>query len=72
MQRTTAGFLDNEPVGVFALVMCLLFFAKATKSGKFSDGLLSGAFLGLTRLKLGGCLIYVGNPTICGSFNLSR
>ncbi|MHA1745752.1 MAG: STT3 domain-containing protein [Promethearchaeota archaeon] len=58
MQRTVAGFFDNETVGVFAVLLTLLFFIKALKYGKISDGIWAGLSLGFLALSWGG-LTYV-------------
>jgi dolichyl-diphosphooligosaccharide--protein glycosyltransferase len=67
MQRTTAGFFDNETVGVFSIIMALLFFAKALKSGRISHSIIGGVFLGYLSLSWGGeDFIYFLIPLICG------
>ncbi|MHA1777388.1 MAG: hypothetical protein DRO88_03155 [Promethearchaeia archaeon] len=54
MQRTVAGFYDNETIGVFAILLEFLFFIRATKYGKLSDGILAGLGLGYLSLSWGG------------------
>ena len=54
LQRTTAGFFDNETIGVFATLMTFLFFIKAVKNGKFSHSVIGGIFLGYLSLSWGG------------------
>ncbi|MFX1601374.1 MAG: STT3 domain-containing protein, partial [Promethearchaeota archaeon] len=54
LQRTTAGFFDNETIGVFATLMTFLFFLKAIRTGKFSHSVISGVFLGYLALSWGG------------------
>ncbi len=54
LQRTTAGFFDNETIGVFATLMAFLFFLKAIKTGKFSHSVIGGIFLGYLSLSWGG------------------
>jgi len=54
LQRTTAGFFDNETIGVFATLMTFLFFLKAARTGKFSYSVLGGMFLGYLSLSWGG------------------
>jgi len=54
MQRTMAGFFDNETIGVFATLMTLLFFLKAIRTGRFSYSIIGGMFLGYLSLSWGG------------------
>ena len=54
MQRTAAGFFDNETVGVFGTIMTLYFFVKAIRTGKISHSILGGVFLGYLSLSWGG------------------
>lgn len=54
MQRTVAGFFDNETIGVFAILLEFLFFIRAAKYGKLSDGIFSGLSLGYLALSWGG------------------
>ncbi|MFW9998835.1 MAG: STT3 domain-containing protein [Candidatus Hodarchaeota archaeon] len=54
LQRTTAGFFDNETIGVFASLMTFLFFLKAVKHGKFTHSVIGGIFLGYLSLSWGG------------------
>ena len=54
MQRTMAGFFDNETIGVFATLMIFLFFLKAIKTGKFTHSIIGGIFLGYLSLSWGG------------------
>ncbi|MFX1415027.1 MAG: STT3 domain-containing protein [Promethearchaeota archaeon] len=54
MQRTVAGFFDNETIGVFATIMTLYFFVKAIRTGKITHALLGGLFLGYLSLGWGG------------------
>ncbi|MHA1454033.1 MAG: STT3 domain-containing protein, partial [Promethearchaeota archaeon] len=54
MQRTVAGFYDNETIGVFAVLLVFLFFIKAVKSGKLSHGIYGGLSLGYLALSWGG------------------
>ncbi len=58
MQRTVVGFFDNETVGVFAVLFTFLFFIRAVKYGKLSNGILAGLGLGFLSLSWGG-LTYV-------------
>lgn len=67
MQRTTAGFFDNETIGVFAALMMLLFFIKCMKSGKFTQGLIAGMFLGYLGLSWGALTFgYLLFPLVVG------
>lgn len=54
MSRTMAGFFDNETIGVFSTIMCLLFFLKAIRTGKITFSILGGLFLGYLTLSWGG------------------
>ncbi|MFX1315637.1 MAG: STT3 domain-containing protein [Promethearchaeota archaeon] len=66
MQRTIAGFFDNETIGVFATLMCFLFFLKALRTGKFFHSVLGGLFLGYLSLSWGGYqFVYLIIPLIC-------
>lgn len=67
MQRTMAGFFDNETIGVFASLMTLLFFLKAIRTGKYSHSIISGVFLGYLYLSWGGAqYIFYLLPLIVG------
>ncbi|MFW9826752.1 MAG: STT3 domain-containing protein [Candidatus Thorarchaeota archaeon] len=66
LQRTTAGFFDNETIGVFATLMIFLFFLKAIRTGKFTHSILGGVFLGYLSLSWGGYqFVYLIIPIIC-------
>ncbi len=54
MQRTTAGFFDNETIGVFATLMTLYFFLRTMRTGRVLDSVLGGFFLGYLTLSWGG------------------
>ncbi|WP_371802772.1 STT3 domain-containing protein [Candidatus Lokiarchaeum ossiferum] len=54
MQRTVIGFFDNETIGVFAVLLTFLFFIRAVKSGKLSDGIFAGLSIGYLALSWGG------------------
>jgi dolichyl-diphosphooligosaccharide--protein glycosyltransferase len=54
MQRTVAGFFDNETVGVLAVLLTFLFYLKTVKSGKISHGIIAGLSLGFLCLTWGG------------------
>ncbi len=45
IQRTVAGFYDNESVGVFAIVITLFFFIRSLKRGSTTSGLAAGVSL---------------------------
>ncbi|MBD3227305.1 MAG: hypothetical protein GF329_03880 [Candidatus Lokiarchaeota archaeon] len=47
MQRTYAGFFDNEALGIFSIVATLLFFAHSLKKGSILTGILGGLSLGI-------------------------
>lgn len=54
MQRTVAGFFDNETVGVLAIMLIFLFYVKAVKTGKIMHGAIAGICLGYLALSWGG------------------
>ncbi|MFX1296759.1 MAG: STT3 domain-containing protein, partial [Promethearchaeota archaeon] len=54
MQRTMAGFFDNETIGVFATLMTLLFFLKTIRTGRISYAIIGGMCLGYLSLSWGG------------------
>ncbi|MFX0071279.1 MAG: STT3 domain-containing protein [Candidatus Hermodarchaeota archaeon] len=54
MQRTMAGFFDNETIGVFAVLMTLIFFLKTVKTGRILHSVIGGIFLGYLSLSWGG------------------
>ncbi len=67
MQRTTAGFFDNETIGVFATLMTFYFFIKTIRTGKIVHSLLGGLFLGYLALSWGGFnFVYLILPLVCG------
>jgi len=66
MQRTMAGFFDNETIGVFATLMTFYFFVKALRTGKILDSFLGGLFLGYLALSWGGYyFVYLILPLVC-------
>ncbi|TFH28625.1 MAG: hypothetical protein E4G98_05130, partial [Promethearchaeota archaeon] len=72
MQRTVAGFFDNETIGVFAILLEFLFFIRATKYGTLSDGILAGLSLGYLTLSWGGLTSgYLLLPLLVGILILS-
>lgn len=54
MQRTVAGFFDNETIGILGTLLTFLFFIKAIKTGKFQHAILAGLSLGYLTLSWGG------------------
>lgn len=54
MQRTMAGFFDNETIGVFASLLTFLFLLKGMRTGKFVFSVLGGMSLGYLSLSWGG------------------
>jgi len=54
MQRTTAGFFDNETIGVFGTIMTFYFFIKTIRTGRITHAILGGVFLGYLSLSWGG------------------
>jgi len=47
LQRTYAGFYDNEALGIFMIVCVLTFFIHSLKTGSIMTGVLSGTCLGI-------------------------
>jgi dolichyl-diphosphooligosaccharide--protein glycosyltransferase len=73
MQRTMAGFFDNETIGVFSSLMTILFFLKAVRTGKITHSVIGGAFLGYLSLSWGGYqFVYLIIPMIIGIMVLTN
>lgn len=73
LQRTTAGFFDNETIGVFATLMTFLFFLKAINGGKFSHSIIGGVFLGYLSLSWGGYqFVFLIFPILCAILILTN
>ncbi len=67
MQRTTAGFFDNETIGVFAALMTFYFFIKTIRTGKFYHSILGGLFSGYLALSWGGFnFVFLILPLVVG------
>ncbi|MHA1291951.1 MAG: STT3 domain-containing protein, partial [Promethearchaeota archaeon] len=67
MQRTMAGFFDNETIGVFAVLMTFLFFLKAIRTGRLIHSVIGGVFLGYLSLSWGGyTYVFYLLPLVCG------
>lgn len=58
VQRTTAGFFDNEALGILLIVLSLYFFMKSLKRGSLLSGITAGIFLGYLSASW-GAYIYV-------------
>ncbi|MEM1549665.1 MAG: STT3 domain-containing protein [Candidatus Methanomethylicia archaeon] len=56
MQRTTAGFFDNECVGFLAMTLSILFWIKAMKNGNIAYAILSGLSLAYMNITWGGSI----------------
>jgi dolichyl-diphosphooligosaccharide--protein glycosyltransferase len=54
IQRSMAGFFDNEAVGVFLLLLFIYFFLRSLRTGSFFSTALSGIMLGLLMDGWGG------------------
>ncbi len=66
MQRTIAGFYDNETIGVFAIIMTFLFFLKALKTGRTTYAITGGLFSGYLALSWGGAdFVFYTIPIVC-------
>ena len=73
LQRTTAGFFDNETIGVFATLMTFLFFLKAISGGKFTHSIIGGIFLGYLSLSWGGYqFVFLIFPILCAILILTN
>ncbi|MFW9935207.1 MAG: STT3 domain-containing protein [Candidatus Thorarchaeota archaeon] len=46
VQRTIAGFFDNEAVGILAILLTLFFFIRALRKGSIASAMLGGLSLG--------------------------
>ena len=66
MQRTMAGFFDNETIGVFATLLTFLFLLKAMRTGKIVFACLGGLALGFLSLSWGGYqFVFLIIPILC-------
>ncbi|MFX1297219.1 MAG: STT3 domain-containing protein [Promethearchaeota archaeon] len=73
LQRTTAGFFDNETIGVFATLMTFLFLLKAINGGKFTHSIIGGMFLGYLALSWGGYqFVFLIIPILCAILILTK
>lgn len=54
IQRSIAGFFDNEALGVFLLVLCIYFFMKSLRTGSLGNAIGSGITLGVLGVSWGG------------------
>jgi dolichyl-diphosphooligosaccharide--protein glycosyltransferase len=54
LQRTMAGFFDNEAVGVFLMILAFYLFLRALRTGSLLVSFFSGISLGLLLLSWGG------------------
>ena len=45
-QRTIVGFYDNEAIGIFAIILTLLFFCRALRKGSVGAAVMGGLSLG--------------------------
>jgi len=53
IQRTTAGFFDNESIGIFAIVITLFFFVRSLKRGSMPSAVIAGLCLGYLQVSWG-------------------
>jgi dolichyl-diphosphooligosaccharide--protein glycosyltransferase len=73
MQRTTAGFFDNETIGVFTTLMTFYFFLRTIRTGRITDSVLGGLFLGYLTLSWGGYyFVFYLLPIIVGILILMK
>jgi len=53
IQRSVAGFFDNESIGILLLVVAFLFFIRALRTNSMVNGVLAGVALGLLGMSWG-------------------
>ena len=58
VQRTTAGFFDNEALGILLIILSLYFFVRSLKRESILSGIMGGLFLGYLSATW-GAYIYV-------------
>lgn len=67
LRRTSAGFFEKEPIGVFLMLTSLFFFTRAWKRESWINGIMSGISLGLFTVSWGGSqLLWLMYPIITG------
>lgn len=67
LRRTSAGFFEKEPLGVFLMLTSLLFFSRAWKKESWLYGIGSGLALGLFTVSWGGSqILWLLYPIIAG------
>ncbi|MFX0067325.1 MAG: STT3 domain-containing protein, partial [Candidatus Hermodarchaeota archaeon] len=53
LQRSMAGFYDNEALGIFLLILTFYFFIRSLRNASISSGIVAGIFLGLLSMSWG-------------------
>lgn len=53
IQRQVVGFFDNEPFGIFLMLISFYFFIRSLKRGSFPSAILAGLFLGYLCISWG-------------------
>ena len=66
LQRTIAGFYDNECIGVFAIVLTTFFFMRGLKRGSLPSSLAAGLSLGYLLASWGAADFMLGLLSLYG------
>jgi len=66
LQRTVAGFYDNECIGVFAIVLTTFFFMRGLKRGSMPSSLAAGLSLGYLLASWGAADFMLGLLSLYG------
>jgi dolichyl-diphosphooligosaccharide--protein glycosyltransferase len=53
IQRQVVGFFDNDPFGMFIMLVSIYFFIRSLKRGSVSSGIMAGLFLGYICISWG-------------------
>ncbi|MFX1535933.1 MAG: STT3 domain-containing protein [Promethearchaeota archaeon] len=53
LQRSMAGFYDNEALGIFLLILAFYFFMRSLRTSSMLSGIIAGVFLGLLSMSWG-------------------
>ncbi|MFX0095632.1 MAG: STT3 domain-containing protein [Candidatus Hodarchaeota archaeon] len=56
LQRSMAGFYDNEALGIFLLILAFYFFMRSLRTSSIFAGAISGIFIGLLSMSWGAFL----------------
>ncbi len=66
LQRTIAGFYDNECIGVFAIVLATFFFMRSLKRGSLPSAIGAGLSLGYLQMSWGASEFMLGLLALFG------